>query len=489
MKTNILFLYIFFLASCSYDKVEVKPDTGYPDAIGKILVTKCAVDGCHNAASRFASAGLEFNTWDKMFDGGRNGTSVIPYSADNSFMLYSVNTDSAKGPILFPTMPLQAPSLTSEEYQTLVEWISNGAPDNKGFVKFSDDINRKKIYICMQGCDKVAVLDAKTKIIMRYINVGIDPAVIEAPHLVRVSPDGKFWYVVFYSGSSIQKFSTENDELVSSLDIGNGNWNTVIITPDGSKGFVNGTGTNTIQIVNLTTMTLETTLHSYEFPHGGFITPDGQFLYLSCQNGNFIHKIDLLSAPFYDNSWSVILAPGQQRSTSSSLDPHELIQTPDGTKYFVSCQTSNEIRVFQTSNDSLLAIIPVGVKPQELDVSHNHPYIFVTCTEDPVSSNKKGKVYVINYNSMSVINTVYTGYQPHGLAVDDEENLVYVANLNYDSNGPAPHHVSGCGGRNGDLAIINMNTLQLYSKTLSDGNSFIYKNELLSFPYFVSIRH
>ena len=90
---------------------------------------------------------------------------------------------------------------------------------------------------------------------------------------------------------------------------------------------------------------------------------------------------------------------------------------------------------------------------------------------------------------MSVINTVYTGYQPHGLAVDDEENLVYVANLNYDSNGPAPHHVSGCGGRNGDLAIINMNTLQLYSKTLSDGNSFIYKNELLSFPYFVSIRH
>ena len=49
---------------------------------------------------------------DLMFDGGRNGTSVIPYSVDNSYMLYSVNTDSTQGPVLLPTMPyLQAPLL------------------------------------------------------------------------------------------------------------------------------------------------------------------------------------------------------------------------------------------------------------------------------------------------------------------------------------------------------------------------------------------
>jgi DNA-binding beta-propeller fold protein YncE len=142
----------------------------------------------------------------------------------------------------------------------------------------------------------------------------------------------------------------------------------------------------------------------------------------------------------------------------------------------------------QLSNDSLLAVIHVGTKPQEFSFSEKHPYIFVTCTEDVITSNKKGSVYVINYNDLSVVSSIYPGYQPHGIAVDDDENLVYVANLNYDTNGPAPHHVAACGGRNGNVTIIDMNTLQLYNKTLSNGESFEYRDELLSFPYFVSIR-
>jgi DNA-binding beta-propeller fold protein YncE len=213
-----------------------------------------------------------------MFDGGRNGSSVIPFSVDYSYMLYSVNTDTNRAPVLTPTMPYLSAPLSETEYQALVSWIAQGAPNDKGFVKFSDDPLRKKVYICMQGCDKVAVIDADSKTIMRYIDVGVDPGYIEAPHLVRVSPDGNFFYVVFYAGSVIQKFRTADDALVASLDIGSGNWNTVVFSPDGSTGFVNGTLTNTIKVVNLVTMTTITTLSSYEFPHGGFVTPDNHYL-------------------------------------------------------------------------------------------------------------------------------------------------------------------------------------------------------------------
>ena len=482
----ILFLFVLIgLYSCTYEKEEQNPESNYPPAVADILVKKCATSGCHNNLSRGNAGGLDFTTWDVMFDGGRNGSSVIPFSPQYSYLLYSVNTDSTLGPVLKPTMPYENTPLSREEYNTLYNWILSGAPDKNGFVKFSDNPNRKKAYICMQGCDQVAVLDADSKIIMRYIPVGEDDLAYEAPHMVRVSPDGQYWYAVFYSGQVVQKFRTSDDTYVGSVDIGPADWNTIIITPDSKKGFVSATTAQRTAVIDLETLTLEINI-SPEYPHGGFITPDGHWLYLTSQLGNFINKVDLTD-PFY-NFDAIVLQPGASKTTASTLDPHEMMLSPDGSRYFVSCQKSNEVRVLQTSNDSLLAVIPVGEKPQEFSVSITHPYIFVTCTEAYVDPNKKGSVYTLNYNTNSVVSSLYTGYQPHGIAVDDDKNCVFVANLNADQNGPAPHHSSGCGGRNGYLTVIDMSTLQLFRKELSDGSSFQYKNELLNFPYFVDYR-
>lgn len=484
-----LFLFLLLLVlyySCTYEKAEQpKPESNFPPEIESILVNKCATSGCHNNLSRANAGGLDFSTWEIMFEGGRNGSSVIPYSPEYSYLLYSVNTDSTLGPMLSPTMPFEEQPLSRDEYQLLYDWIQNGAPDKNGNIKFSGDPNRKKAYICMQGCDQVAVIDAASNVIMRYISVGDDPLLNEAPHMVRVSPDGNYWYVVFFSGQVLQKFRTSDDSLVSTLNIGSGDWNTIIITPDSKKGFVSATNSQITAVVNLETMSVITNL-SPEFPHGGFITPDGNWLYLTSQLGNFINKIDL-NDPFY-NFNSIVLQPGSTKTTASSLNPHEMMLSPDGSKYFISCDFSNEVRVFKTANDSLLTIIPVGKKPQEFSVSQTHPYILVTCTEEAINANRKGSVYIINYNTNTIVKSIYTGYQPHGIAVDDDESKAYVANLNFDEDGPAPHHFSGCVGRNGYLTIIDLNTLQLYKKELSDGSSFEYKNELLTFPYFVDYR-
>lgn len=490
LKGILFFLVIIITYSCKYDKLELPSpplvvENGYPEEVGKILVNKCATAGCHNSLSRGVAGGLDFSTWDQMFDGGRNGTSVIPFSIDNSYMLYSVNTDTLLGPTLIPTMPYNESPLSPIEYSALVNWIGNGAPNKNGFIKFSDNPLRKKIYICMQGCDKVAVIDEQTKVIMRYVNVGAISSQIESPHMVRVSPDGQYWYVVFYTGDIVQKFRASDDSLVGQVNISSGDWNTIMITPDGSKGFVNATGAGKTVVVDLNSMSQLTVL-SGDFPHGGFITNDGHYLYVSSQNGNFITKIDITS-PFYDSN-QIVLIPGAQPSTSSSLDPHEMILSPDGTKYFVSCQKSSEIRIFQLNNDSLLSVIAVGEKPQEFASLSSLNKVYVTCTEAIVSSGKKGLVYSIDCNTY-LKDSIYTGFQPHGIAADESTNLVYVANLNIDPTGPAPHHVSSCSGRNGNLTIIDASTFTMYYKQLSDGSTYIYKNELLPAPYFVSIRN
>lgn len=481
----LAFALLAFLASCTRDKKSIEPESGYPEAVAKIINNKCATAGCHNSISYGNAGGLDFSTWDRMFEGGRNGNSVIPFSTTYSYLLYFVNTDSARGPVVLPTMPLDGPPLSNQEYQVLYDWIASGAPDKNGKIMFADNPDRKKAYICMQGCDQVAVVDAGRKVIMRYIAVGDNPNQIEAPHLVRVSPDGKYWYVVFYSGEVIQKFRTSDDSYVGSVNIGSGDWNTIIISTDSKKGFVNATIAGKTTVVNLETMSVETSI-SPEFPHGGFITPDGRWLYLTSQSGNFINKVDL-NDPFY-NFDPVLLQPGEFKSTAPRYDAHEMMLTADASHYYVSCQGSAEVRVFKLSNDSLVRVIPVGNKPQEFAVSTTRPYMFITCTEHPVDVNKKGLVYVLNTSTHTKVDSIYTGYQPHGIAVDDDHDCVYVANLNYDSSGPAPHHVTACGGRNGYLTIIDMSNLKLLRKSLPNGATFEYKNELLSFPYFIDYR-
>jgi DNA-binding beta-propeller fold protein YncE len=153
--------------------------------------------------------------------------------------------------------------------------------------------------------------------------------------------------------------------------------------------------------------------------------------------------------------------------------------------------------VFQTSNDSLLAVIPVGAFPQEMSVSKKLPYVFVTCQEDSMTDGyDKGSVYLINYNTNQKMNFPSTGtekyydglFQPHGVVVDDDHGIVMIASLNYDPNGPAPHHVSACGGRNGFVTGINLNTLERINSTLTDGTVYPYKTEVLNFPYFITYR-
>ncbi|HLG34448.1 MAG TPA: hypothetical protein VI757_06160, partial [Bacteroidia bacterium] len=76
-------------------------------------------------------------------------------------------------------------------------------------------------------------------------------------------------------------------------------------------------------------------------------------------------------------------------------------------------------------------------------------------------------------------------YQPHGIAVDDASGKVFVASLNYSLNGPAPHHSTGGIERNGFVTIIDMNTMQYLSFTDGLGFPYIYKCEVLPFPYSV----
>lgn len=474
MKNRIILLLVAVVAlaslytGCAKDAPAFDVESsGYPDDVGQIMLTNCAVQGCHTGTSVNAAAGLDLTTWSAMMKGDNSGAVVIPYSHEYSTLYMFCNTYSDLGLMAEPTMPFNDEPLTRAQVTTLRNWINSGAPSRTGEIAFSGNPSRKKYYVSNQGCDVITVIDQETGLPMRYIPVGADYS-IESPHGVRLSPDGQYWYVCFANGSYLEKYRTSDDAFVGRILLGAnasaafGSWNTFAITPDSRHAFVvhwDPSGPGRIAWVDLETMQCNQVYQSSVLnqTHGSCVSADGNTLWITTTSGNFIYKFDVSdpTSPSFDQV--IIDGVSSFPSTASSENAHEILLSPDGTKYFITSTGTNVVRVMSAANDSIIATIPMGVYPVEMAFSQANPYAYVTCMEDTATyPGKRGSVYIFNWQTNTLIGSVYTGHQPHGIAVDDAKQLVLVANRNFVPGGPAPHHANACGGRNGSLSFIEM---------------------------------
>ena len=476
---NYIFLTAFILAvtGCIKDKYDPL-QSHYPPEVDQIITTRCTQSGCHNEKSKDGAAGLDLSTWDKMFNGTSTGAAVVPYSSRFSPLLYFVNTDSTDGLVGTPTMPLNATPLTTSQYHLLRNWIASGAPDNKGNIMFSDNPDRKKIYISNQGCDNVAIFDVGRKVIMRYIDVGTIPGASppENPHSLKITPDNKYMIAIFSGDNDgyMQVFDTQTDLLVKNIYMGLGGWNTFAISSDSRYAYAADYNNGILVFVDLVAGTTINTFNTNTRLHGVALNSTDDTLYVGQNSSSGLFKFPINDISNFDNFDlnAVQPAPG-------NLQPHEILFSPDWSKYFITCegQGANQVRVYNAYNDQLITVINSGIKPVEMSISEKWNLLFVTCMEDNYFPFTTGSVRVIDLGTLTETNVIEVGWQPHGLVVDDEEDLVYVANRN--NAGPLPHHAAACDGQNGYLVAIDMKTMKL--------NSTI-KAELSVDPYAITIK-
>ena len=471
---------ILFYSNCTYDKLQIvgSETTGYPPAIANIMIPKCATAGCHNTQSKAGASGIDLTTWDNLFKGGNNNSCVIPYRSDQSYLMYFINTYSDLGPSLVPNMPYNSSPLSHDEVATIKTWIDNGAPNSSGFVKWSDNPGRQKIYVVNQGCNLVSVFDKATNLIMRVVNVG-DPgnSTNRSPHEIKVSPDNKYWYTIFaVGGTRIEKYDCNTDKLVANIPVGNypygGSFGSSSISNDSKTVYaIDWAYYGGLSIIDFDADTLinmwYSTSGNFFQPHGSSLNNAGNILYVTGIQGNFDFKINISHPknipPNSFNYQNALSLDGKIPNTSDNLNPYTVQFTPDSSKYFVTCSGSNEVRIFNASNDAIIDSIQVGSYPCEMAMSNAMPYLFVSCMNDSITfPHVYGSVYVINYLTNAVVYNIYTGWQPHGIAVDDATLKCYVINRNFSANGPAPHHATSAGcGRDGYMTIIDMTTRQL----------------------------
>ncbi len=480
MRSKLIFsaaaFFLIVFSSCTKRQYEYTDESCFPEDIGRIFLTKCATPGCHNTQSKDAAAGFDLSSWDKMLDGTTGGTAVIPGSPSHSFLLNFINVDPALGTTQDPLMPYNGNPLSKSDYLKIRDWIADGAPNCNG-ERFSDHPDRAKYYVSNQGCDLIYVFDAERNVVMKAFDAGNILNISEAPHMLRFSPDGKFYYLCFYEQAVsryFKKFNSADDMLVSVADIGLGSWNTFVISSDSKTAYVIDYNSSKIAVVDLQSMSFAAPFTApfdpdpgnFVNPHGSELSPDDRFLYVTLQNGNGYYKIDVSVFPP-----DAIYKPFP--FTGSNAQPHEIAFSPDNNYYFITCQetSSNLVRVYD-KNDAFIKSIPTAKQPSEMAFSVSKNYLFVTCMEG-------NTVSVIDYVNHTLIKNITVGSQPHGIDVDDARGIVYVANRNTSTTGPPPHHVSSCAGRNGYLVAIDLNTLELVPG---------FKKELSVDPYSVRVR-
>ncbi len=496
-STTVLVAVIVFALTfnCKKRKLRMRvEDSNYPTEIGNIIVAKCATSGCHTTASKDAAAGLGLETWTELFEGGRGGATITPYQPEFSTLFLYCNTYKELGQTSLPTMPINATPLNPAEVITLKNWITNGAPNANGTIMWDDRSNRRKFYVTNQACDLVSVFDATTQLLIKNVFVGNDASRSEGPHQVRVSHDNKYWYVLFVNGDYFEKYDAQTDKLIARVNIGNsgpaigagianGSWNTMVITNNDKYALLTDFSGGKVLAVDLATMSKKKTFEQsgaplFSFPHGITITPDGDTCLVATQAGNSYYQF--LMTDIESKFINVQPMATPFTGISNSAGPHDILYSNDGSKLFVTCQNTNEIAVYETATLRFIKSIATKKFPQELAISKNKNLLLVTCSEDEsFLPQAKGCVQIINIITLNVVATIPCSIQPHGIAVDEINNLAYVTNRNIDAKGIAPHHVSYCGGKNGSLSVINLNTLTKLSKT----------TELSVDPYFVAIKY
>ncbi len=492
MKYFIFIIIFLLFISCKKDIGKINYGS-YPHDVGKIITNSCAISGCHNGISYLSSSGLNLQSWVSMFAGSNSGSPVIPYNSKFSNLCYYINTYSELGIQSSPTMPLNKKVLTIEQVKLISSWIDAGAPDINGNVMWADNAQRKKLYATNQGCDIVTVIDAQTQLPMRYISVGNKNG-IESPHQIRVSPDGQYWYVNFINNNILQKFRCSDDSYVGDIPLtpvaaGTStntafddafNWNTFTITNDGKKAFcVSYQASGKVACVDLENKKLLYFIGGFVNPHGIVLNSNNTKLYITAQSGNYITEYDTAFVSYTKLSLQNGLpADDNNNSGTTNLGVHDIIQSSNANQILLTCQNTNEVRIFNTQTNMVSAIITTGIFPQEILYSNTFNSYYVSCTNDTISFPKShGVITKIDANSLSTTKLA-CGYQPHGIAIDDTKKLLYVLSRNLQIIGPLPHHTSVCGGRNGFVNFIDLNAFTIQTK----------KYELSVDPYFIASR-
>ena len=301
------------------------------------------------------------------------------------------------------------------------------------------------VYVCNQAGATVSILDpASTEVVETVDLTEYDFSADAKPHHVVVEPDGSAWYVSLIGDNVVAKFDAQND-LVGTVDFPSPGMLSLHPTDDllyaGHTMSLPGVPAN-IAVIQRSDMTpIEVPLPvPIDRPHGMKVSPTGDYAYASSLSANEIVAIDTETQTVQ----SPVSLPGSHQFYV------QLDITADGETAYITGEQGNQVHVLDLQDPttpSLVDSISVDGRPWHPQLSDDGSTLYFGSK----ATNTVTALATASFNTATVQGPGLAN--PHGSALSPDGRFLYVSNAN--ANGS---YESSSGENVGTVVVIDTQT-------------------------------
>jgi len=196
------------------------------------------------------------------------------------------------------------------------------------------------------GSQTVSVVSVATQAVSGTVTVG------EAPQAVTVSPDGSLVFVTCADG--VYVITTSNGSVTKAHEALH-NPHGVTVTPDGTQAYVTDSERDEVVVLDTASLRTVTRISVGKTPWNTAFTADGSKAYVTNANDDTASVIDTASGTV-----TATIALGASSSGQINHTPTAIALSPEGS-IWVTCNTSSSLVVIDTSTDTVIESIDIGL--------------------------------------------------------------------------------------------------------------------------------
>ncbi len=302
--------------------------------------------------------------------------------------------------------------------------------------------------------------------VVATINTGVTPAGI------AITPNGKFAYVANNNNYGITGQDTVSvlnlNTLTPETTISDASLNqpyTITINPQGTIAYVTNSSGSTITMISTATNTVAGTITGFDGPSGMVVTANGKTAYvnnyggpiLGSGNGKTVSVVDLTTNAIVGSPITVGLAPA-----AIALSPKgDFVYTIN---YVNGNPEMGTMSVIQTSTNTVVNTISGFSGPFGIAITPNGRYAYVTNFGSNNFAPFGTTVSVVDLMNNVIVDTINVGIQPAGIAISPDGRFVYVTNYNTLYAGS---NFTNLTAGQGTVSIIDTSTNQVIPPTIA----------------------